>query len=230
MYLHTTCPGCGADKIVTDDDDTNHHPGCPPPPPTPLDMMVADFVTAVLADDLKLANELEQQIDAAEPAPRLHHAAMWYAGKLGWPVFPLIPHTKRPATKNGFKDATVDLDRIDTYWKANPTANIGLPTGHAFDVIDIDVPEGITSYTAMLHSPATNAMNVHARATTSSGGLHLYIKPTGRGNGARIDPGIDYRGRGGYVVAPPSWLGRRGTSWSWLTMPSPALKAKGVTQ
>jgi hypothetical protein len=39
------------------------------------------------------------------------------------------------------------------------------------------------------------------------------VRATGLGNGARIAPGIDYRGRGGYVVAAPSIVDGRRYGW-----------------
>ena len=55
--------------------------------------------------------------------------------------------------------------------------------------------------------------------------MHFYLLPTGKGNRVKFAyPGLDYRGKGGYVCAPPSTLGDRRRSWSWLTMPSPAIR------
>jgi hypothetical protein len=165
---------------------------------------------------------LQEAIDAAPP--RLLDAALYYAS-LGWPVFPLRPRDKRPATRNGFKDATTDADRIRAWWQRHPDANIGLPTGHAFDVIDVDLPDGVPAFLSLLDTDT----DVHGRVSTSSGGVHLYVTPTGGGNLAGIVPGIDYRGAGGYVVAPPSTLGPRGRAWTWTHHPSPVLTGVGDT-
>lgn len=125
-------------------------------------------------------------------------AALDYAGR-GWPVHPLRPGQKVPATANGCKDATTDPERITAWWTRHPDANIGLATGRAFDVIDID------------SWPAADRVQELAGPDWPNGpvvltprGWHVYLQPSGRGNTAGIIPGVDYRGRGGYVVAPPS--------------------------
>ena len=68
-------------------------------------------------------------------------AALWYAEQ-GMPVFPCAVGGKRPLTKHGLHDATTDLEQIRRWWTSVPQANIGLPTGHRYDVIDIDPPDG----------------------------------------------------------------------------------------
>jgi len=125
-------------------------------------------------------------------------AACWYAER-GHLVFPLRPGTKVPLTKNGFHDASMNPDTIRAWWTRTPQANIGLTTGHMFDVIDLDGPQGIR-----------NAADIADRLPPTLGtittphGFHLYIRPTGDRCKNGFVPGIDYKGIGGYVVAPPS--------------------------
>lgn len=126
---------------------------------------------------------------------------------------------KTPATAHGFKDATTDAGRIRAWWERHPNANIGVPTGVRFDVIDIDLPDGPESFAQMLEDDLIP--DVHGQVSTASCGRHLYIEPTGDGCTTRLQPGIDYRGVGGYVVVPPSTLG--GTSWEWVSYPSPRI-------
>lgn len=153
----------------------------------------------------------------ARRAPRhLHHmsgtlagAALWYANR-GHLVFPLHPGTKVPATRNGFKDSSMDPDTIRAWWTKNPLYNIGLTTGHLFDVIDIDGEDGIRSIAGI--EDAGHLPPIIGRVSTPRG-LHLYVKPTGDGCATGIQPGIDYRGIGGYVVAPPSTHEDR--TWTW---------------
>ena len=134
----------------------------------------------------------------------------------------VIGDGKKPATRHGFKDATTDFALIRRWWEYMPTCNIGLPTGIAFDAIDVDPRSGgAASWMAICDKPTLP--NCHGRVTTANGGFHLYVEPTGGGNRAGIYPGIDYRGVGGYVVAPPSTLDARARSWSWSVYPSPTI-------
>jgi hypothetical protein len=180
----------------------------------------------------------DEQRRARLTAPdALANAATWYA-EHGWPVFPLKPTGKTPLTRNGFKDATVDLEQIRAWWTATPQANIGTPTGLRFDVIDVDGPDGYLSLADMWHIgcppdccadtvclPDRTVILGHpvlAMAYTGGGGRHILIAPTGQGNGARLVPGIDVRGAGGYVVLPPS-LHETGGRYDWITPPDDRL-------
>ena len=49
---------------------------------------------------------------------------------------------------------------------------------------------------------------------TGGGGFHLYVESTGVGNKTSFIPHCDWRGRGGYVVAPPS-LHESGRRYQW---------------
>lgn len=130
----------------------------------------------------------------------LLEAALWY-GCQGIAVFPLRPNDKRPATTRGFHDASTDIAVIGAWWAACPEYNIGLPTGGTFDVIDVDPPVGPDSL-AELES-AGLVPEVIARVATPRG-EHVYIRATGDGCTTALRPGVDYRGRGGYVVGAPS--------------------------
>lgn len=219
MITYSTCTGCGGLLQVTDNLD--HHNGEPPctPKRTAIERLTLQWLTAAELGQDDIAADLEAQITELDRRPpRLLDAALLYAS-WGWPVFPLRPQSKVPATRHGFKDATTDRDRIEAWWKRHPDANIGLPTGLAFDVIDIDVPAGVGAFAKLAAADG----EIHGHVATSSGGAHFYVAPTGRGNSA--GGGVDYRGLGGYVVAPPSTLGPPGRSWSWVYRPSPIITA-----
>ncbi|OBB20602.1 bifunctional DNA primase/polymerase [Mycolicibacterium elephantis] len=224
MFIYTTCRDCGGQLHTTDGDTV--HPGCTPKP-TKAERLAHDWLVAIQAADEFTADAIEYDIEQLDNRPpRLLAAALRYAS-WGWPVFPLQPRGKRPATKHGFKDATTDPDRIRTWWAA-ADCNIGVPTGYAFDVIDIDPPAGAISLARMLELEDTATgigpiPDVHGHVATASGGIHYYIPPLEHGNAAGMLPGIDYRGIGGYVVAPPSTLGERGRAWSWVSTPSPTI-------
>lgn len=184
------------------------------------EMLRALLDEAFLADDHTEADRLIAHIDRLDEqrlarltAPgALAASAAWYA-EHGIACFPLKPGEKMPATRNGFKDATTDLEQVRAWWDQLPQANIGLPTGISFDVVDVDGPVGYMSL-ATFGKPARLATVMTPR------GLHFYLPPVaGRGNRAALQPGIDYRGQGGYVVAPPS---RRldGALYLWMGQPS----------
>jgi len=116
----------------------------------------------------------------------------------GWPVFPLVPRTKRPATAHGKDDASTDTDQIRSWWAATPTANIGLRPVPGVIVLDVDPRNGGT-LDALGHLPATWI------ARTGGGGWHLLYRYQGEVAGrVRDADGIDIKANSGYIVAAPS--------------------------
>jgi len=111
------------------------------------------------------------------------------------PFGSLVPH--------GVKDATTNRARILAWWTRHPQANIGLATGYRFDVLDIDGPVGAETMRTLAAEHGLHSSGPLVR--TGGGGWHYYLAPTGLGN---VRPAglehVDWRGRGGYVVAPPS--------------------------
>lgn len=147
--------------------------------------------------------------DRARPEPTMVGAALYYALR-GLRVFPLQPGAKIPfAGSRGCKDATTDVERVRAWWHptfGNPDANVGIATGHLIDVVDIDGAVGQASR-AQHWEDLFGRIDDDAIAkvlTPRPGGMHLYVPATGDGNAAGIVPGVDYRGAGGYVLAPPS--------------------------
>lgn len=206
--IYTSCMDCKG-LLMTTFLGQETHPGCTP---SKGEQMAREFIDAIQRGDEGAADGLQKLLDQP-PLPKLGASALWYA-KQGWPVFPLQANSKVPAIKNGFYQATTDLQRIKDWWDRHPDCNIGLPTGTKFDVIDVDGPDGISS----LHD--LKLPDVHGKVSTPRG-LHFYILPTGSGNRAGIKPGIDYRGEGGYVLAPPSQLDFK--RWVWQVQPSPQI-------
>lgn len=136
----------------------------------------------------------------------LLRAALAYADRLKWPVFPLKPNSKQPITKHGYKDATLDELTIRDWWKAWPKANIGIPTGIKFWVLDVDPRHGGDESLRQLVAKHT-ALADTIRQTTGAGGKHyLYELPDQLKIACHqaLWPGIDVKGEGGYIVAAPS--------------------------
>lgn len=134
----------------------------------------------------------------------LRAQALAYARR-GWPVFPLAPKAKTPLTSDGFKSATTDHDLLLAFWSQWPDANIGLATGHAFDVLDLDGPEGHAAFLSYLRNHHAEGYHHAGPVSLTGKGYHLLFAPTGSGNRAGLAGApIDFRGLGGYIVAPPS--------------------------
>jgi putative DNA primase/helicase len=130
-------------------------------------------------------------------------AALRWA-RIGKPVFPCDLATKAPLTSHGFKDATRDEEQIREWWRENPDAMIGTPTGKLFVVLDIDLRQDrqIDGYKSLPGWRDLSSVIVQ----TPSGGAHLYFFSDGTvcNSTDRIAPGVDTRGEGGYVILPPS--------------------------
>jgi len=176
----------------------------------------------------------------------LLEAAHEYAAR-GWPVFPCAVKEKLPLfptahpegdplrgvcrgecgrVGHGLYDATVDPDIIAEWWKRHPRANVGLPTGLAFDVLDVDGPEALEALESVGGPAIVKEVggllvcddDIDGPTVSTPRGWHCYVAPTGRGNTVNLAglAGIDWRGRGGYVIAPPSRKADGGT-WDWMT-------------
>jgi bifunctional DNA primase/polymerase-like protein len=135
-------------------------------------------------------------------------AALRYA-RANWPVFPCIPGEKIPATKHGSLDATTDPDKITWWWSRNPERNVAIATGlPGPDVLDVDVHEdgnGFAAFNRLHREGLLNCASAYIR--TPSGGLHAYLTGSEQGNGRLPHHHLDFRSKGGYVVAPPSQVG-----------------------
>lgn len=145
----------------------------------------------------------------------LRDAALGYA-KRGWPVFPCEPRGKRPLGRlvpHGLKDATTDAEQVRAWWREAPEANIGIATGIAFDVLDVDGDAGWHSLANVID--ASGCLASSPVVFTPGGGGHYLFRPTGVGNRAGFRPHLDWRGAGGYVVAPPSAHPNGGSYW-WV--------------
>ena len=121
---------------------------------------------------------------------------------------------KHPRLRHGLTDASTDPRRIEMWWSRWPEANIGLRTGIVMDVADIDSSAGWHGLRHLLGG----AMPAGPQVRTGGGGWHFWFDPTGYGNRVRLLPGVDWRGAGGYVLAPPS-RHVNGTSYYWVVRP-----------
>ena len=148
---------------------------------------------------------------------KLLEAALRYA-KRGWFVFPTrerpgkpyidkngkekINKEKTPYTFTGFKEATLDEEKIRNWWEEHPEAMIGIACGESrLFVIDIDTKNGRSGMQNYMKLGIDDSGALHT--ITPSGGLHLIFSGVGR-SATNIMDGLDTRGLGGYIIAPPS--------------------------
>jgi len=154
----------------------------------------------------------------------MYHAAVEYI-KMGLAVFPLEERGKKPITKNGCKDATTDAAKVKAWWQDHPNANIGIATGKksgGIFVIDLDIDEdkGTDGYHTLEDWKRDHGEFPETWISmTGRGGYHLYFKSDKEiRNRAGIIDGVDIRGDGGYVVAPPS-IHSNGRPYEWEYAP-----------
>jgi Bifunctional DNA primase/polymerase, N-terminal len=137
-------------------------------------------------------------------------AALRYA-RADWPVFPCLPGQKVPATRHGLLDATTDPDKITWWWSRSPGRNLAIATGSPGpDVLDVDVRQdgnGFAAYGRLRRAGIIDGASAYVR--TPTGGLHAYFTGTEQGNGRLPGHHLDFRSRGGYILAPPSQVGGR---------------------
>jgi putative DNA primase/helicase len=124
---------------------------------------------------------------------------------------------------NGKNDATTDPTTIKGWWTLYPKANIGVVTGleSGLVVLDEDPRNGGTEGLKKLQGLGN--FPIGPVVFTGGRGHHIYFEHPG--NGLRIKsralpsfPGIDIKGDGGYVVAPPS-NHILGETYSWKVFP-----------
>lgn len=151
-----------------------------------------------------------------------HAAAL---ARRGWPVLPCHSPAagacscggdcpspaKHPRTRRGLHQASCDPAQVTRWWRRWPEANLAVrtgagPAGAGLVVLDVDPGHG--GEASLVKLLATHeALPVTLEVATGGGGRHLYFAhPGGRvpNSTGRLGPGLDLRGDGGYVMAPPS--------------------------
>ena len=151
-------------------------------------------------------------------------AALAYAAA-GWPVFPVTsdghkapvfrsahrgePPRAEPCrgecgrTGHGLYDATTDEGQIREWWGGHPERAVAIATGAPGpDVLDVDVkPEG-SGFAALTNSNGRAwRMAIRRSCARPSAAFHLYYAGTGQANGQLPRQFLDFRSKGGYVVA-----------------------------
>ena len=158
-------------------------------------------------------------------------AALNYANR-GWAVLPVHgvnngvctcgasdcgSPAKHPRTTQGLKDASTNTDQIQEWWTRWPDSNVGIATGpiSGIVVVDVDTRENGLENWSDLRDINGNVDTL--TATTGSGGTHAVFLLNGeslKNTTSKLAAGIDTRGEGGYIVAPPS-IHISGETYRW---------------
>jgi len=133
--------------------------------------------------------------------------------RAGWSVFPLAYGDKRPVIDTWKQYQTTRATEGDVYrWFNNNGHNIAIATGRVSNifVLDADNADAVR---------AIEARGIPAKTpiTITGNGRHYYFSMPAFdvGNRAKLLPGTDIRGTGGYVVAAPS-KHPSGRFYTWL--------------
>ena len=130
---------------------------------------------------------------------------------------------KHPRIKTGraFAAATTDPDQITRWFRRWPHANIGIATGQqsGICVVDIDSAEGSALLRSVIAQHGELPLTLMSRSGRGGVGAHLWFactEPSPSNSGF----GLDIRGNGGLVVAPPS-NHISGNPYAWINPSQP---------
>ena len=155
---------------------------------------------------------------AARPLSACGTAALEYAAR-GWEVFPAPPGQKKSHKSakhsGGVKwGKTVNPKIIREDFRHWPDANVAIVTGtvSGIFVIEADTPKGhgVDGLASIKALEAEHGLLPETlMAVSPSGSVHRYYNHPGAGikiknSVSQIGPGVDVRGDGGMVIAPPS--------------------------
>jgi hypothetical protein len=126
----------------------------------------------------------------------------------GWSIIPIIPRDKRPLVRwEDFQTRLPSEPEVSAWFRAWPDAGVAIVTGAISRVVVVDVDLQHDGESALNHIESLyGRLPKTLECRTGGGGRHLYFSHSGGlvRNRVGLLPGIDLRGDGGYVVAPPS--------------------------
>ncbi len=155
------------------------------------------------------------EMTAAQPSTI--KAAKRYLAR-GWSVLPLRPRDKRPPISwEHLQHERPSEQDVAEWFRSWPDANIGIVTGEISNliVLDIDPKHGGDAALERLEHKF-GPLSATVEAVTGGDGRHLYFAHPGglTRNRVGLSQGIDLRGDGGYIVAPPS-IHPTGRPYAW---------------
>lgn len=155
--------------------------------------------------------------------PSIKQAALDYLDR-GWSVIPIREREKRPAVAwKAYQGKFASQETVEGWFRRSPDFNVAVVTGALSGVVvlDVDPRHGGQESLGKLESEYGPLPNT-VEAITGGGGRHLYFSHPGGEvrNRTNIEPGIDLRGDGGCIVAPPS-VHPSGKRYRWKKGHSP---------
>jgi hypothetical protein len=140
----------------------------------------------------------------------------------GWKVFPCKPGGKTPLVLAWQKVATDDEEVIADWARRFPNANVGIACGVKSNlaVVDLDAHHGAMEAVKQLQRSGYRFPST-LMVRTPSGGWHAYYTYVDgvKNSQSVLGKGIDIRGEGGFVVAPPSVKWDSGKGWTFASRP-----------
>lgn len=143
--------------------------------------------------------------------------------EIGWQTFQLRERDKVPLVK--WADvATCEKNTLLGWWEYNPNANIGIVCGRRSGIVVLDVDKDKGGFDSLQQlQNRYGKLPATPTSATGSGGEHLFFAypehATIRNSAGKLGAGLDIRGDGGYVVAPPS-VHPNGKRYKWVVLPS----------
>lgn len=161
--------------------------------------------------------------DLPRPAAEARRAV-----QLGLSVVPLKPRSKTPSVPHGIDNAISTRVGVRAHAKAYPDDNYGVILDGGTFVLDVDGPEGEAILRTLTERHSALPPTVE---TITARGRHLWFRARpGRpvpSSSGRLGPGLDVKGRRGYVVAA---CGVHPSGQSYRAAPGRALGEIAIAQ
>ncbi|MCK9229245.1 MAG: bifunctional DNA primase/polymerase [Syntrophales bacterium] len=141
------------------------------------------------------------------------NAALRYR-QAGFSVIPVRPDKRPFVAWTEYQTRKATPEEIRTWFTKWPKAMIGIVTGEISGILVIDC-DSEDAYQAIQKLLPESFITCIAKTPR---GYHIYLampKDKSVGNATGIMPGVDVRGSGGYIIAPPSINGEGGR-YCWL--------------
>lgn len=142
-----------------------------------------------------------------------------------WQVLPLLPKDKKPMIpwKNG---GSLDVSTVNAWFDNWQGANLGIVTGKRSGIVVLDVDPKNGGRESLLKLIDEHGILPETPIShTGGGGVHYIFEYPGyevSNSAGRLGPGLDIRGDGGQICAPPS-VHATGNFYKWDSQYKPSV-------